>query len=106
MSVTQAAQDVIAERKRQINKGWDFEHDDEHVNDEIAALACFYAMPPEARDWPSEAAGYGPTFGEAIVPYGWFARGGNRRHDLVKAGALILAEIERLDRAETKGETT
>ncbi len=95
-----AVRDVLAERRRQISaEGYTFEHDDEHINDEIAALACFYVMPPGARDWPAEETGYGATFGEAIVPHGWTAREGDRHRDLVKAGALILAEIERLNRA-------
>lgn len=98
--VPAAARDVLTERRRQIEvKGWTPEHDDEHVNDEIAALACFYAMPPGARDWSARETGYGDTFGEAILPDGWTAEAGDRREELVKAGALILAEIERLDRA-------
>lgn len=95
-----AARDVLAERTRQIRaEGYELAHDDEHVNDELAALACFYAMPPATRDWPAEETGYGATFGSAIVPADWETRTGDRRRDLVKAGALILAEIERLDRA-------
>ena len=95
-----AAHDVLAERQRQISaEGWTPEHDDGHVNDEIAAMACFYAMPPGAREWSAEDTGYGDTFGEAIIPEGWAAKEGDRRRELVKAGALILAEIERIDRS-------
>ena len=96
-----AALDVLAERRRQIEKeGYDPTHDDAHVNDEIAALACFYAMPPAAREWCAESTGYGDTLGEAILPDGWVASWSERRRELVKAGALILAEIERLDRKQ------
>lgn len=96
----QAWLDVQAERRRQIEtKGWIPEHDDEHVCDEIAGLACFYAMPPGARDWNASSTGYGDTLGRAMLPDGWLAKTGDRRCELVKAGALILAEIERLDRA-------
>lgn len=99
--LTDAARDVLAERQRQIEvEGWTPEHDDEHVNDEIAAMAAFYAMPPGAREWSAEDTGYGDTFGEAIIPEGWAAKEGDRRRELIKAGALILAEIERLDRAK------
>lgn len=96
-----AAYDVLAERRRQIEKeGYDTAHDDEHANDEIAAYATFYAMPPAARDWPAPETGYGSTWGEAIIPANWGpAKPGDRRGELVKAGALIVAEIERLDRA-------
>jgi len=99
-----AARAVLTERRRQIeDEGWTPEHDDEHASDEIAALACFYAMPPAARDWDASSTGYGPTLGEAILPVDWHAISGDRRRELIKAGALILAEIERLDRAQRAG---
>ena len=98
---TDASRDVLVERRRQVEKeGWSPEHDDEHACDEIAALACFYAMPPAARQWDATSSGYGPTFGQAILPDDWGYKASDRRSELVKAGALILAEIERLDRAE------
>ena len=98
---SQALLDVAAERCRQVEaEGYDHEHDDSHVNDEIAAMATYYAMPHGARDWDASSAGYGKTFGEAIIPEGWaVASSCDRRRELVKAGALILAEIERIDRA-------
>ncbi len=99
-----AASDVLAERARQISaEGWTHEHDDEHVNDEIAAMACYYAMPPGARDWPATETSYGTTWGEAIRPKHWNFQSGDRRRELVKAAALALAEIERMDRAAAKG---
>lgn len=98
--VPNAACDVLAERRRQVSaEGYDHQHDDAHVCDEIAAAACFYAMPPGAREWDTSSTGYGDTLGDAIVPDGWVLSAGSRRRDLVKAGALILAEIERMDRA-------
>ncbi|HWW69681.1 MAG TPA: hypothetical protein VN089_07065 [Duganella sp.] len=102
ITISRAAYDVLAERRHQIEKeGYDTAHDDEHVNDEIAAYATFYAMPPGARDWTAAETGYGATWGEAIIPENWGpAKPGDRRGELVKGGALILAEIERLDRAE------
>lgn len=104
VQVPQAWLDVQAERRRQITaEGWTPEHDDEHACDEIAAFACFYAMPPAARDWDASSTGYGDTLGEAIVPEGWEPKTGDRRRELVKAGGLILAEIERLDRAAAHG---
>ncbi|MNV78677.1 hypothetical protein D3C71_1721810 [compost metagenome] len=59
-------------------------------------------MPPGAREWSAKETGYGNTLGAAIVPDGWAAKEGERRRELVKAGALIVAELERLDRAERK----
>lgn len=101
---TSAARDVLAERRRQIDEeGYEHKHDDEHVSGEIAAYAAFFAMPPAARKWPATETGYGSTFGTAIVPDGWaIPDEGDRRHELLKAGALILAEIERIDRADLR----
>lgn len=98
---TAAARDVLAERQRQVDvESWAPEHDDSHCCEEIAAFAAVYAMPPAARDWPATETGYGDTFGAALCPVDWHPKFGDRRRELVKAGALILAEIERLDRAE------
>ncbi|KLY37147.1 hypothetical protein SK92_00281 [Klebsiella oxytoca] len=88
---TTAATDVLAERQRQITaEGLTPEHDDEYQHCEMAVAAACYIMAdddpradvPELWPWPSEW--WKPT---------------DVRRDLVKAGALILAEIERLDRA-------
>ncbi|WP_426106328.1 hypothetical protein [Massilia sp. TSP1-1-2] len=99
-----AGRDVLAERRRQVDvKDWTPEHDDHHPSGEIAAFAAVYAMPPEARQWPASETGYGPTFGIALCPQDWQPKFGDRRRELVKAGALILAEIERLDRASVTG---
>lgn len=94
-SQTNAARDVLAERRRQIEKeGWTSEHDDEHAEGLACAAACYAAgsrrlmIEGDMADievWPWDESWWKPT---------------NRRRDLVKAGALILAEIERLDRAE------
>lgn len=101
MQISQVVFEVIEERARQVALGWTAEHDDEHVNDEIAAFACYYLMPDGARDWDASSTGYGATLGEAILPEGFpGAPGSSRRRDLVKAAALAIAEIERLDRAE------
>ncbi|KGB98081.1 GP46 domain protein [Burkholderia multivorans] len=97
----QAAEvDVRVERRRQVEeKGWTVEHDDKHACGEIAALATYYAMPAGVREWTATHTGYGVTFGQAILPDGWSAKiGDDRRRELVKAGALILVEIERIDR--------
>lgn len=108
ISVSAAAKDVLAERRRQVaQEGYGTEHDDAYPSGEIAAYAAFYAMPPAAREWPATETGYGETFGEAIVPADWTApKTGDRRRELVKAGALILAELERLDRAALRTTST
>ncbi|HAY4406590.1 TPA: ead/Ea22-like family protein [Escherichia coli] len=86
--------DVIAERQRQQSvEGWMPEHDDEHCNGELAMAAVCYINETETVNrnggkpwgWPWDASWWKPNA---------------RRRNLVKAGALILAEIERIDRQE------
>lgn len=96
IEMTKAAADVLAERRRQIEaEGWTPEHDDGYKRDELACAAACYCM-----------SSVGVLFDhfEDMWPWdvNWFKRADPRR-DLVKAAALILAEIERLDRA--RGET-
>ncbi|EML1597784.1 hypothetical protein RVY52_002523 [Burkholderia cenocepacia] len=89
--VTQAARDVLAERRRQVEvEGFTPEHDDAHSPRELAAAAGSYAL--HAHDQRI-----------AVTPAWWpWARAwwkpGTPRRMLVKAGALILAAIERIDR--------
>jgi hypothetical protein len=100
VAMQSSAVDVLAERRRQVEaEGYDQKHDDAHPNEEISAYAALYAMPPAARDWPATETGYGDTLGAALCPVDWTPKFGNRRRELVKAAALLLAEIERIDRA-------
>ncbi|HHS9899676.1 TPA: hypothetical protein ACTW52_003022 [Klebsiella quasipneumoniae subsp. similipneumoniae] len=94
-TATAAAADVLAERKRQVTtEGWTPEHDDQHVNFEMAIAGGLYAI--SAVDSHHKLRNSAPS----AWPWDrkWWKPDGPRR-DLVKAGALILAEIERLDRA-------
>ncbi|PZP97537.1 MAG: hypothetical protein DI587_17210 [Variovorax paradoxus] len=103
LGASKAAHDVIAERRRQVEvKGYDTEHDDAQSHEEIAFCAAVWAMPEDARNWGMKETGCGgDTIAEALLPPHWgmpdFGR--DRRQQLVKAGGLILAEMERLDRA-------
>ena len=88
-SLSRAAWSIMAERRRQIDvEGWTPEHDDtEHTAGELANAAAAWARTQQiVMAWP----GNSPTD----------KRSKPRRGQLVIAGALILAEIERLDRAE------
>ena len=99
-STSQAAIDVLTERRRQVEvEGWTPEHDDEHGNGEMAAAAACYAVGRRTLTDPSRGTG---EFGQPVWPWDshWWKPDSHRR-ELVKAGALILAEIERLDRAST-----
>lgn len=95
----EAARDVLAERRRQIEaEGWTPEHDDAYAEGDLAQAAGCYSLyahcsenldgSPADWPWPDE----------------WWKPAGPRRN-LVKAGALILAEIERLDRAALAAST-
>lgn len=90
---TAAIRDVIAERYRQQSvEGWTPEHDDEHGRGEMAMAAVCYINETGTVNrnggrpwgWPWDASWWKPN---------------TRRRNLVKAGSLILAEIERIDRA-------
>jgi hypothetical protein len=85
-----AIADIAAERQRQIEtEGWTPEHDDEHGKGELADAAACYAHGELIRDeadgflWPWDEDWWKPS---------------DRRRELIKAGALIVAEIERIDR--------
>ena len=83
--------DVISERQRQrAVEGWTSEHDDAYQNSELADAAACYAI--NAHNQGLSTPAHWPWAPD------WWKQSGPRR-DLVKAGALILAEIERIDRA-------
>ncbi len=91
-----AARDVVAERQRQKDvEEWSEDHDDEHDDEALALAAAWYALPDVVRS-ALDVNDMSPW------PQTWdlsYFKPGNRRRELVKAGALILAEIERIDRA-------
>lgn len=90
---TDAVFDVITERRRQVEgEGWTAEHDDAHGKCEMTFSAIAYLM---AAVNPNAVASWWPWSWE------WFKPGTVRRM-LVKAAALIIAEIERLDRKAAK----
>ncbi len=92
---SKAAHDVLAERRRQVEvEHWHPEHDDEHEAGELAlAASCYAEQGPEP---------YGVTYPTIPARWPWEPdawKPKDYRSNLVRAGALILAEIERLDRA-------
>lgn len=75
--------DIEAERFRQMSaEGWTAEHDDTHTDNQLSRAAACYAI-GNIGYWPWDLDWWKPT---------------DRRRDLVKAAALIVAEIERIDR--------
>jgi hypothetical protein len=100
---------IAAERKRQINtEGFDAEHDSQHDDGELAWAACYYAMPDNLEiEWVDDKrspkirllATLEPDrfFEETGWDYEWEKRREKSRiQQLAVAGALIAAEIDRL----------
>jgi hypothetical protein len=81
-------EEVLNERRRQIEvKGFTVEHDRQHDEGELAEAAAAYALYaahiPGAKDfWPWQYHSF---------------RSGTEREALIKAAALLVADIERID---------
>ena len=105
---SQAVLDVAAERRRQIEaEGWTPEHDDEHSAGQFAGAAGCYARHVNARGWVIDTPFDNYTTESPPMEWPWadsWWKPTTPRRDLVKAGALILAEIERLDRMTERQE--
>ena len=93
--------EVSRERERQLaEEGWTPEHDDEHELGEMAlAAACYAKQSTENYDDITEI--YEPD----VWPWdnNWW-KPKNQRRDLIRAAALIVAEIERLDRQRLRAQ--
>jgi hypothetical protein len=80
---------IFQERNRQIKEeGWTTEHDKEHSQEQLVQAAICYALPERFRFlkelfWAWDEKWWKPK---------------DRIKDLVRAGALIAAEIDRLQR--------
>lgn len=98
---------IAAERKRQIEEeGWTAKHDDSHDRETMAMAAACYATPEPLYVKRSYQRG------DAYVdPWPWDDRWDKRPgadcsskeriRALAKAGALIAAEIDRIQRADS-----
>lgn len=90
---------IAEERAAQVGReGWTPEHDDDHDNGSLAGAAACYAL--VARE---QALGDNGPF--AAVPDLWpweaeWFKPKDQLRNLVRAGALIAAEIDRVQRAE------
>lgn len=98
--------DVLAERVRQKTVGGNGEgltdqRDDRYTHDELILAAVAYATPP-ARMLGRHEESRGETMVvPSLWPLSWNPRWWKpttRRRNLVKAAALLIAEIDRLDR--------
>lgn len=104
-----ACRDVLAERNRQVSvEGWTPAHDDAHTGGELATAGACYALGanvPQAERRALTPAQMAAWHARATLwpwPLRWWKPKSERR-DLVRAAALIIAEIERLDRARAGG---
>lgn len=101
---SKAVLDVLNERARQIGQeNYSAEHDDQYQNNELLRAGVGYAEHVVARGWvysdanpekyqSEEESEFWPWPSESWKPK-------NPRADLVRAAALLIAEIERIDRA-------
>lgn len=95
-----AIREIAAERQRQIDReGWDQEHDNEHPAGSLAGAGMCYAQNAVGQlgkpyspvrglpaFWPWDAADWKPK---------------DARRDLVRAAALIAAELDRMSRSDS-----
>jgi hypothetical protein len=97
---------IACERTRQWmstgGEGYSYAHDDEHTGGELLAAALVYgrcAMTSINGDSPHAAAPVGPPTDWPFEPEAFRPKWSAPIDCLIKAGALIAAEIDRLQRA-------
>jgi|ERR1700724_1907187 len=106
--MSKAIDDVVNERTRQKHvEQWSTKHDDSHTDGSLAAAGACYALFASCSDSTREADCHGredvlhfPLI-RLLWPRSWsmeWWKPKDRRRDLVRAAALLIAEIERLDR--------
>lgn len=104
--LTPAERDTLIERRRQINiKGHSPADDDKLVARELARAGSAYLTHYYSRQWLIDSYADGlERYQEEEAPDEWpwedlsSWKPKNRRQDLIRVGALVLAEIDRLDR--------
>jgi len=110
--LSQAECDVLDERERQrVVEGWTPEHDDKHRRGELAMAAVTYGTNATVIARLLADGFTLPKIDEmsrrASVPGTWpfdreWWKPKGQRRNLVVAAALLLAEIERIDRADAR----
>lgn len=97
---------IAAERERQINaEGWSAEHDKRHSNGGLAVAAACYALPQDiiSVSDPTLSLSVSRTLLWPWHPQWWKPTPNDRIRELSKAGALIAAEIDRLNSIKNDG---
>lgn len=96
-SATRAGLDVLGERARQRRlEGYDDAHDDNHEDFSLAAAAIAYAMDARLRASMGKGFDHQPPIEWPWSEADWKPK--PVRKSLVVAAALLVAEIERIDR--------
>lgn len=101
-AVSEAWTAIVNERGRQISdEGWSAAHDDQHTDGSLLSVAIFYLWAGSGK--PGDVMGRA-SFGEDRAPVGWpwaakWWKPKDRRSNLIRAGALCLAERDRCIRA-------
>jgi hypothetical protein len=96
-------EELADERQRQIRgEGYDLAHDDQYTSGELQRAAGWYALASASYVSDGGPLSFEPLFDD--LDYGWpweaeFWKSTAERRDLVKAGALLIAAIGRIDRA-------
>lgn len=102
MSTLDAINLIVDERERQkAEEGWTEEHDDEHTDGSLALAAAAYAYAGSSTN------DFNLSVWRIIWPKSWDTKcwkPKDRERDLVRAGALIVAELERLRRQRDRDE--
>lgn len=107
---SQGAEDIAAERLRQINEEhWNPEHDDDHDDYQLSRAAMAYVE--HAREQGPRPRKVAEHIVALIVGRWWpwdmeWWKPRDPRRNLVRAGALIAAEIDRLQRMQGHREGT
>ena len=115
VEMASALGDIAAERDKQRRVlGFGNDRDDQYTMGQLASGAAMYAyastLPQAERNFTNTARTDqdGGTITINLLRHLWPNNWKpptwhDRRHQLVKAGAMIVAEIERIDRLATKG---
>lgn len=99
---------IFNERQRQISKeGWTPQHDDEHTDGSLIEAAraytwaafCEVALKSKAKDFKYVPNDWPPDWDDD-----WWKPSDDPIRNLAKSGALLAAEIDRLQRARRKAE--
>ena len=112
----QVSKEILSERLRQIEEEkFSAQLDNQYTEDELARAAAVYALPETIRHYlikyqigASDPKNITDNLRNTLWPWSeryWKPSPDNRRRELIKAAALIIAEIERLDRKEALNNT-